>query len=293
MKTVLIGAASDLGIHIDGARNGPKRLLEDLTNFYQGEEVILEQNSMIIKSRSLADKRKNQVEIQKFNATLYNTELKYLEDGYFPITVGGDASISIASCFANAMKNENIGLIYFCADARYHTFATTATGNIHDLCLAAINNYKCGELKSYHSGNVVLSKNTVIIGVQNMNRQLRDNIKYSGATVFTLEEIRRDGIESIMTRAFEIASEKTTAIHVGFDLGIFSPDVGLGVSIPEEDGISEEEGMAFLNSILTQIDKVNAFDLVEFSPERDIGRKTEQVAVNILAKVIMSAQRKN
>jgi len=66
MKTVLIGAASDLGIHIDGARNGPKRLFEDLTNFYQGEEVILEQDSMIIKSRSLADKRKNQVEIQKF-----------------------------------------------------------------------------------------------------------------------------------------------------------------------------------------------------------------------------------
>ena len=39
--------------------------------------------------------------------------------------------------------------------------------------------------------------------------------------------------------------------------------------------------------------EVVSFDLVEFNPLRDIDRKTEQIAVNILAQIIESARTKN
>ncbi len=292
MKTILIGAASDLGIHIDGARLAPKMLLNDLASFYQGESIILEQDNSIIKSRTLADKRKNQVELQRYNENLYKTVKKYLEEGYFPITVGGDHSISIATALANSKKNENIGMIWLDAHADYSTFSTTESGNLNTLSLAAINNYKCGELGSFHDGNFIPTKNTVVIGVNKIAPWEKENVKYSGITVFTMEDIKKQGIEAIMNQAFAIASEKTNGIHISYDLDLLSPKVATGVSIPEENGLTEEETMEIITNILKQVDKITAFDLVELNPTRDLNRKAEQVAVNILAKTIMAIEKK-
>lgn len=292
MKTVLIGAGSDLGSHIDGARLGPKRLIDDLASFHQGKKILLEQNSAIIKSRSLADKRKNEVEVLKFNKALYDTELQYLNQGYFPITIGGDHSIAIASSLASMKKNTNIGMIWIDIHSNYHTYQSTPTGNLYELALASINGYHCRELSSFHEGEWVPSKNTVIVGAKSIDKKERENLKYSGVTVFTMDDIRTQGLEAVMEQAFLIAAEKTNGVHISFDLGVFSSEFSLGVSIPEEDGLTEEEGIQILDQVLMQIDKITSFDLVEFNPMRDDGRKTEQIAVNILAKTIMSAEKK-
>ena len=43
MKTVIIGAGSDLGVHIDGAHLGPLQLMNDMKNIYHGEMINLMQ----------------------------------------------------------------------------------------------------------------------------------------------------------------------------------------------------------------------------------------------------------
>ena len=37
MRTMIFGAGTDLGVHIDGANLGPVQLLNDIKAFYQGE----------------------------------------------------------------------------------------------------------------------------------------------------------------------------------------------------------------------------------------------------------------
>ena len=37
MRTMIFGAGSDLGVHIDGASLGPTQLMNDLKTFYKGE----------------------------------------------------------------------------------------------------------------------------------------------------------------------------------------------------------------------------------------------------------------
>ena len=71
MRTMIFGAGTDLGVHIDGANLGPVQLLNDIKAFYQGETYLLERDTDIIKSRNLSDRRKNEYEIEKFNSTLY------------------------------------------------------------------------------------------------------------------------------------------------------------------------------------------------------------------------------
>ena len=67
MRTVIFGAGTDLGVHIDGASLGPRQLMNDIKSFYKGESILLEQDKNIIKSRNLSDRRKNEYEIDKFN----------------------------------------------------------------------------------------------------------------------------------------------------------------------------------------------------------------------------------
>lgn len=289
---MIFGAGTDLGVHIDGANLGPVQLMNDIKTFYKGESMLFERDMDIIKSRNLSDRRKNEYEIEKFNSNLYKNMVEKIKEEYFPIMVGGDHSAAIASALASAKVNVDVGMIWIDSHANYDTFETTVTGNINDLSLAAINGYKNADLRTYYDGKVIQPSRTVIIGARGTDEIENDNIRYSGVTVFTTQDIKEKGIDFIMDEAFKIAGYKTKGIHISYDLSIIDPDVAPGVSVPEFDGISEEEGMKINEYIVKHMKDVLSFDLVEFNPLRDIERKTEQIALNILAQIIRAAENK-
>ena len=292
MRTMIFGAGTDLGVNIDGASLGPVQLMNDLKAFYKGESMMFEQDKDIIKSRNLSDRRKNEYEIEKFNTNLYKNMVDKIKEEYFPIMIGGDHSATIASALASAKVNIDVGIIWIDAHTDYNTFETTVTGNIHGLPLAAINGYKNSELRYYHNGKVIQPSRTVIIGARSIDDAEKDNVKYSGVTVFTTQDIKEKGIEAIMDEAFKIAGYKTKGIHISYDLDIIDPDVAPGVSVPEFDGINEEEAMKINEYIINHMQSVLSYDLVEFNPLRDVDRKTEQIALNLLAQVIRAAENK-
>ena len=292
MRTMIFGAGTDLGVNIDGASLGPVQLMNDLKAFYKGESMMFEQDKDIIKSRNLSDRRKNEYEIEKFNTNLYKNMVDKIKEEYFPIMIGGDHSAAIASALASAKVNIDVGIIWIDAHTDYNTFETTVTGNIHGLPLAAINGYKNSELRYYHNGKVIQPSRTVIIGARSIDDAEKDNVKYSGVTVFTTQDIKEKGIEAIMDEAFKIAGYKTKGIHISYDLDIIDPDIAPGVSVPEFDGINEEEAMKINEYIINHMQSVLSYDLVEFNPLRDVDRKTEQIALNLLAQVIRAAENK-
>ena len=48
--------------------------------------------------------------------------------------------------------------------------------------------------------------------------------------------------------------------------------------------------MKLNDEVLKYFDKVNGYDLVELNPLRDSNRKTEQIALNLLFKVIKKVE---
>ena len=292
MRTMIFGAGSDLGVHIDGASLGPTQLMNDINTFYKGESMMFQQDPEIIKSRNISDRRKNEYEIEKFNTELYKNMVSKIKEEYFPILIGGDHSVVIASALASAKVNIDVGIIWIDAHTDYNTFETTITGNIHGLPLAAINGYKCNELRYYHDGKIIQPSRTVIVGARSIDEAEKDNVRYSGATVFTTQDIKEKGVEAVMDEAFKIAGYKTKGIHISYDLDIIDPKIAPGVSVPEKDGISEEEAMQISEYLAKHINDILSMDLVEFNPLRDINRKTEQIALNIATQMINAAEKK-
>lgn len=292
MRPIIFGAGTDLGVHIDGAQLGPVQLMNDLKSFYKGESMLFERDKDIIKSRNLSDRRKNEYEIEKFNSELYKNMVEKIKEEYFPIMLGGDHSAAIASILASAKVNNDIGIIWIDAHTDYNTFETTITGNIHGLPLAAATGYKCSELRSYHNGKIVQPSRTVVVGARSIDEKEKDNLRYAGVTVFSTEDIKEKGIDAVMNEAFKIAGYKTKGIHVSYDLDVIDPDVAPGVSIPEFDGINEEEAMKINEYLVNHMKDIVSFDLVEFNPLRDVDRKTEQIALNILAQILKAVEKK-
>lgn len=292
MRTMIFGAGTDLGVHIDGADLGPVQLMNDLKSFYKGESMMFAKDKDIIKSRNLSDRRKNEYEIEKFNSELYKNMVSKIKEEYFPIMIGGDHSAAIASALASTKVNIDVGMIWIDAHTDYNTFESTVSGNIHGLPLATINGYKNSDLRTYHDGKIIQPSKTVIIGARSIDDGEKDNVRYSGVTVFTTQDIKEKGVEAIMEEAFKIAGYKTKGIHVSYDLDVIDPDVCPGVSIPEFDGISEEEAMQINEYLVKNFKDILSFDLVEFNPLRDVERKTEQIALNILAQIIRAAENK-
>ena len=95
-----------------------------------------------------------------------------------------------------------------------------------------------------------------------------------------------------MDEAFKIAGYKTKGVHVSYDLDVIDPYLAPGVSIPEYEGITEEEAMKINECIVNHMKEVVSFDLVEFNPLRDQERKTEQIAINILSQILTAAEEK-
>ena len=293
MKKIIIWAGSDLGVHIDGAHLGPTQLLNDLQSFYKGDRISFVQDENIIKSRNLSDRRKNEYEIERFNTALYKVIVEKMTDDYFPILVGGDHSVAVASALAAAKVHTDIGIIWFDAHGDFNTFKTTQTGNIHGLPLAAIAGYENEDLRTFHDGNTIHPSKVVIVGARSLDDGEKENLRYAGVTVFTTEDIKERGVEAVVEEAFEIAGKRTKGIHISYDLDLIDPTFAPGVSIPEFDGITVEEAMKINELIIKHLESVTSYDLVEFNPLRDQDRKTEQIAVNLLAQIISAVDKKD
>ena len=288
MKLTLINAKTDLGVMVDGSNLGP----DTISNHFKDDKRINKRISIekqnIIKSKDKLDLEKNLDGINEFNKRLYEVVLNEKDEKNFPIILGGDHSLAIATALASIQSEQNLGIIWIDSHGDYNTFETTRTGNLHGLPLAATNNQTGNKLTSYHNGNYYTPKNTVIVGARDIDDWEMPNIKNNNVTVFTTQDIKEQGIDTIIKKAMNIALDGTNGVHISYDLDVIDPKTAPGVSVPAINGINEEEAYLILDEVLKYKNNIKSFDLVELNPTKDIEHKTENIAVNLLDKLLTS-----
>lgn len=281
----IINANTDLGVAVDGTCLGP----DELTKYLRAENVkeiyklyANEEN----KEKEKDNKMKNLDNLNIFNEKLYEIVQEVIDNKHFPLTLGGDHSLVIASALASISKNGNIGIIWIDAHGDYNTFETTITGNIHGLPLAVIDGYEKKYLREFHKGEAYSPKNTVIVGGRDIDPLELENLKDAGVTIFTTEDVHNMGMNEIMEQAIKIACDGTNGVHISYDLDVIDPILCPGVSVPAKDGINIKEAYDAVDTIIKNKSKVKSLDLVEYNPLRDIDNKTKNIAKTILKSLI-------
>lgn len=281
----IINANTDLGVVVDGTCLGPDELTK-----YLREENVKEIYKLYAnkenKEKEKDNKMKNLDNLNIFNEKLYEIVQEVIDNKHFPLTLGGDHSLVIASALASISKNGNIGIIWIDAHGDYNTFETTITGNIHGLPLAVIDGYEKKYLSEFHSGKTYNPKNTVIVGGRDIDPLELENLKDAGVTIFTTEDVHNMGMNEIMEQAIKIACDGTNGVHISYDLDVIDPILCPGVSVPAKDGINIKEAYDAVDTIIKNKSKVKSLDLVEYNPLRDIDNKTKNIAKTILKSLI-------
>jgi arginase len=302
MKPVhLIGVPLDLGGGRRGVDMGPSafriaNIGDQITTL--GRTVIDKGNlpAPIPETQRPADKKKKYIrDIAKVCQKLYDLTSKSLDDGALPLVLGGDHSLAAGSVAASAdwlrrTTSKPLGLIWVDAHGDMNTPATTESGNVHGMPLAALLGQEPAELASIGSTPSVIPLNTVLVGIRNLDQREKEQIKASGVHVFTMKDIDRDGIAKVAERAIELASKGTGGIHVSFDMDVCDPLIAPGVGTPVKGGFDYREAHMIME-LVADSGQLVALDLVEVNPTLDLRNATAEfgteLALSALGKGIL------
>lgn len=237
-------------------------------------------------TRDPGDARKRFVhEIQGVCDQLYQEAREILADGAVPLVLGGDHSLAAGSVAATAAHAQTdgrpIGLLWVDAHGDMNTPATSPSGNVHGMPLAALLGEDPREL-AFIGGFApkVSAAHTVLIGIRDLDLRERDEVRASGVRVFTMKDIDRQGIARVMEQALAIATADTAGIHVSFDLDVCDPSIAPGVGTPVRGGLNYREAHMAMEMI-ADARALLALDLVEVNPVLDIQNTTALLAAEL------------
>ena len=224
------------------------------------------------------------------------TEVKrHLEDGAFPLVLGGDHSIAMGTFAGTSAffrdKGESAGLLWFDAHGDMNVPGASPSGNIHGMPLAHLLGKGDADLMNilgFHPK--VKPENVALIGIRDIDSNERKIIRDSGIHAFTMREIDEHGMAVIAKRAMEIVNDGTAGFHISFDVDGCDPTVipGSGTLVP--GGVSFREAH-LLMEYCADNGGLMSMEVVELNPFLDEGNisaeRTLQLILSAMGKSIL------
>jgi arginase len=291
-KISIIGVPMDLGQTRRGVDMGPSAIryagiierlerlnyeIEDLGDIEIGRAERIQSETNV--------KLRNLKAVAEANEKLAAKVDEVVRAKSFPLVLGGDHSIAIGTLAGVAKHYKNLGVIWYDAHGDLNTEETSPSGNIHGMPLAA----------SLGLGHPVLTniagyspkikpENIVIIGARALDEGEKVLIKEKGIKVYTMHEIDRLGMTTVMEETIQYLKDRTDGVHLSLDLDGLDPHDAPGVGTPVIGGISYRESHLAME-MLAEANIITSAEFVEVNPILDEKNKTASVAVALIGSL--------
>ena len=284
----LIGVQIDFGAAQKGVAMGPLAIrYAGLKDGLRSMGYTLRDKGDIVPPEDGMSLR-HMIRFEQVNATnkqLYEEVFETLENGRFPLVLGGDHSIAAGSVSAVAKHYEpqgEIGVIWIDAHGDWNDDASTISGNMHGMPFSAVCGWGPDSMVDFgQKPHFVPTAHCVQVGGHDFDEAEAARMKEAGMNVFTISAIDKRGMSEVMKEAIRIAGEGTVGIHLSFDVDAITPEYAPGTGTPVENGITARE--AFLAvEMLAQSGKLISMDLVEVNPILDDKNKTGRMASELI-----------
>ena len=289
----IIGAALDLGQSRRGVDMGPSALryadleerlvslgyaVRDLGNVQTAEQ----------EATALHDERARYLpEILAACAQIAVLVHQAVEADALPLVLGGDHSVALGTMGGLAAAHGRPGgVIWLDAHGDLNTPATSPSGNVHGMPLAAaLGLASDGFASDAWTLPVVDERRVAIVGARSFDPAERELLRgQAGIRVFTMSEIDRIGIERAMREALEHVAGPGF-VHVSFDLDVLDPEVAPGVGTPVPGGLTYREAHLALE-LVAESGYVGSLEVVEVNPILDRENITARTAVELVASAL-------
>lgn len=281
----LIGVQIDCGASKVGSSLGPAAMR--IAGLGEGIKKLgyeLKDKGDIVQPRGGATSKKlrNYESVISTCKSLYESTLESLEEGAFPIAIGGDHSLAAGSISASLKHHGKIGVIWIDAHGDWNDDSITETGNMHGMSFSAVCGHGPDSMVDYGQGPVYADvKNCVQIGGRDIDLEEAKKMKAAGLNVFAIDEIDKLGMQEVIKQAIEIASAGTEGIHLSFDIDSLTPEAAPGTGTKVHSGLTIREAFLAVET-LYESGKLVSMDMVEVNPILDIGNQTAKLASELV-----------
>jgi arginase len=208
-----------------------------------------------------------------------------ISEGFFPIFLGGDHSISIGTVSGIARSFGRTGVIWLDAHADFNIPETSPSGNIHGMPLAVLTGRGHPDLVDIGGeGASVRTEDAVIFGLRSVDVKERGRLLEAGVQVYTMKEIDAYGVASVVRRALRDLSH-LERVHLSVDLDVVDPEVAPGVGTPVRGGLTYREAHLVME-LINEAGIVTSLDVVEVNPILDDRNGTAELAVELVASLM-------
>jgi arginase len=226
-------------------------------------------------------------EIVKTSELLATKVENSLDNGHFPLCLGGDHSMaigSIAGVAAHCKKNnKTLGVIWIDAHSDMNTDETTPSGNIHGMPVAAslgLGNNALTHIKGF--APKVKPENVALLGIRSIDVKERETILKINLPVYTMTDIDRKGVSVIINKILNDLIKRVDHIHVSFDLDAVDPDIAPGVGTPVPGGLSYRETHLIMETI-AECGCMSSLEIAETNPILDYRNRSAKFAAELVA----------
>jgi arginase len=208
-----------------------------------------------------------------------------LQEGYFPLVLGGDHSLAVGSFSGVSSyfrkQGEKVGYLWLDAHGDMNTPETSPSGNIHGMPLAALIGRGAPELVDLLDFKPKVSpRNVALVGLRDLDGTERRLIKESGVHAFTMRDIDERGLREVMTDALRAVMDDTDGFAVSLDMDFVEPVDAPGVGTPVRGGATYRESHLAMETIADSKAMV-ALEIVEINPVIDLHNMTALLGVEM------------
>lgn len=288
-KIALIGAPVEEGAGRQGCRMGPDALriagLEDvLTDLGHSVSdlgnVISEKVEVEISGNANCSS-----EVAGWAYSLYEVAEKTFSNGFIPVFLGGDHSLSMGSLVAALVNAEKQGkplhVLWLDAHADFNTPETSPSGNMHGMSTA----YCCGEFdfgKADRAFPRLRYQNLHIFGARSIDNREKKRLRDRGVDICDMRALDEFGAAPLIRNIIEQVKADNGLLHVSLDVDFLDPKIAPGVGTTVPGGATYREAHLVMEMV-SESNLMTSLDLVELNPFLDERGKSARLMVELAA----------
>ena len=291
----LVGAPIEAGTNQGGALMGPAALrTAGLVKTLQQLGHIVDDRGDLSIAKTVAsappmEGPRNIAEIAAWTAALSESVHGILQAGAFPVVLGGDHSLSLGSIDGVARHCAAAGhplfVLWLDAHADFNTPATSLSGNVHGMPLAAL----CGEpgleaVLGGDGGRRVDPAHVSLFGIRSLDDGERALLEARRIDVVDMRSIDEFGVVAPLRRILQRIAAANGFLHVSFDVDFLDPSLAPGVGTTVPGGATFREAHLIME-MLHDSGLVASLDVVELNPFLDERGKSALVLVELVASL--------
>ena len=232
----------------------------------------------------LGDVEHSQVDVQEATATIADRVTRIVERGAMPVVLGGDHYVPYP-CFLGFVEGlrRRLGK----DDVRVGVLNIDGHFDYWDE-VVGVGRYNSGTWSRRISEHPASGRMAWwgLSGMHLIEPESLRELSERGHVGYTLDSIRRRGVEQTMREALELVSEDVDAVYVTFDIDVTDGAHAPGTTAITVNGLTAGEVLEGIG-VLSTFDSVQALDVSEMIPQYDVGGgRTARYAGHVILTAI-------